>query len=246
MRLLNIFFLSLLLFSTPAIADWCDGTKWMFKKMSMEERVGDAINELERLSTDVGLEKIRLKEKVTVSSRSLREQLTQQYASLKDQTVSLCQSAKKSSFPFQYQQLELSSVTDYRNQLSLNLDLLSSQKQMITALKEEEQRFDQHIKNLSRNYNKALLLNKQTKVQQRSPVSSLQFIQQACTLKQETMDELEETGEILINDVLDQRLGGLEQEPIDNESLGGFIKNCKLQPIQQQMQANSSWWRALY
>ena len=245
MRLINTCFLALLV-STPAPADWCDGSKWMFSKMPMEERVTNAMKNLDALAIEVREETTRLTDNVMVNSRSLREQLTQQHADLKGQTVALCKSPKQSSFPFAYQQIELKSAIDYQHQLSLNLGLLPSQKQMITALKEEEARFKHHIKQLDDYRNKSLLLNQQTKIQQRSPVSSLQFIQQACALKQDIEDELEASEEILINEVLDQRLDDLEQEPVDDKSLGDFIKNCKLAPIQQQMQANSSWWRVLY
>jgi len=245
MRLVYNCFITLLI-STPVSADWCDGTKWMFTKMPMEERVSSAMSNLDTLAIDLLIEKTRLKEKVSVNSRSLREQLTQQYSRLKKQTVALCQSPKQLSFPFTYQQVELKSVADYKHQLSINLGLLSSQKQMITALEEEEKRFSQHIKQLTSYRNKATLLKQQTTVQQRSPVSSLQFIQQACHLKQQSLEELDKTTEIIINDVLDQRLEDLEQEPVDDESLGDFIKNCKLEPIQQQMQSNASWWRVLY
>ena len=245
MRLVYTCFMTLLV-STPVNADWCDGTKWMFKKMTMEERVSDAVSNLDALAVDLLHEKMRLKDKVSVNSRSLREQLTQQYARLKKQTFSLCQSPKKSSFPFTYQQVELKSVADYKHQLSINLELLSSQKQMISALEEEEKGFAQYIKQLSTYRNQAILLNQQTRVQQRSPVSSLQFIQQACHLRQQSLETLDKTSEIIINDVLEQRLEGLEQEPVDDKSLSDFIKNCKLKPIQQQMQSNASWWRVLY
>jgi hypothetical protein len=246
MRLINTCFLTLFI-STSATADWCDGSQWMFVKMPMETRVTDAIADLNALTVELLAEEKRLKNKVSVNSRSLREQLTGQYSTLKNQTIALCKSPQKSSFPFTYQQVELKSTTDYKNQLNLNLGLLSSQRQMINALKEEESGFKQHIKQLSAYRNKALLLNQQTKIQQRSPVSALQFIQQACGLKQQITNELEITNDILINAVLDQQLADLEQQPIDHDALGHFIKNCKLAPIQQQMQANAkSWWRVLY
>ena len=245
MRWMTTCFFTLFI-STPATANWCDGTRWMFTKMPMETRVTEAIADLDALAIDLLAEKKRLKNKVSVNSRSLRKQLTEQYTELKELTVMLCKSPKKSSFPFSYQQIILRSTADYRHQLSLNLGLLSSQRQMIEALNEEERGFKQHIQQLMDYRNQALLLNQQTKIQQRSPVSSLQFIQQACQLKQRSSDELEQTREILIRDVLEQRLESLQQPSVDEEALGDFIKHCKLAPIQQQIQVNTSWWRALY
>ena len=149
MRLIHTCFFSLLI-STSATADWCDGSKWLFTKMPMDERVAHATSALDQLGYDLLVEEGRLNDKVSVNSRSLREQLIQQHITLKNQTTTLCQSPKKSSFPLAYQQVELKSVADFKHQLGLNLNLLSSQQQMISALEEEEKGFLQYSKQLSR------------------------------------------------------------------------------------------------
>lgn len=237
--------LSLLSLSSAAIADWCDGTQWMFAKMDMASRVDNATESLNSLAVELKSEKLRLSSQVKIHTQSLTEQLQQQHLELNTQTIELCQVGKLQNYPLNYQQVPLNTVTDFQNQLRLNLQLISSQKEMITSLQSKDNSFNYHLDQLDSLKNKIALLSQQMKIQKHSPVSSLQFVKQACELKQKSEDEIDITEEIVINDLLDEQLAELKQENIADVSLQQFIGNCQLSTISQQMNASNDWWNYL-
>lgn len=237
--------LSLLSLSSTAIADWCDGTQWMFTKMDMASRVDHATESLSNLSKVLKSEKLRLASQVKTHTQSLTKQLQQQYLELNTQTTQLCQAGKQQSYPLNYQQVSLNTVIDFKNQLRLNLQLISSQKEMIIALQDKENNFNYHLNQLDNLQHKILLLNQQPKIQKQSPVSSLQFVKQACELEKKAEDEIDITEKIVINDVLDKELSALKQENIADIPLQQFINNCKVSTISQQVNASNDWWNYL-
>jgi len=237
--------LSLLSMSSTAIADWCDGSQWMFAKMDMASRVNDASGSLQNLLSQLKSEKLRLTNEVKQHTQSLTEQLQQQNIALNTQTIKLCHLGQQQKYPLNYQQVSLNTVMDFKNQLRLNLQLLTSQAKMIAALRDKEKGFNHHLDQLENFKNKISLLKQQTKIQQHSPVSSLQFVKQACQLKQKSEDEISMTEEIVMGDVLDEQLSTLKQENIADVSLQQFMSNCRLSSISQQINASNDWWNYL-
>lgn len=224
-------------------ADWCAGKKWWLIEMSLEERSQQAVSSLQQTAEVLKKEVLRLENNAKQHSADLREHLSQQQETLSKQTIKLCEQAKTQPFPLQYQNFELKSKQDYRIQLQLNLDLIAAQQQMIVALKQEEQRFSNHIQQLKVKQNELRLLAKQVTVQD-SPVSATKFISQACRAKQDSETALAATQQILLNEVLEKRLADLKKQSVQVSWLDQFSQNCKIIP-QHAEQKKVDWWKHL-
>lgn len=222
----------MLLFHQAAVANWCNGSRYLLFEMPLSERLNQASKAVRQTSAALAEQATRLKLDFETHNTVIQQQMNSQRQQLGIQTVALCEAGKDDEFPLQAQHFVLQSKMELNERLRLNLGLLAAQQKAQQTMYEQRQQLQQLAVILQARHNTlaVLLAEMHGNTTALQAPAAQHFVQSACLAVTESDDVLDQIELLNRHQLLAENIEAQQGTPISDQQLAQFMDHCEIDP----------------